>query len=128
MQSRGVKNFLLARTADLVSLLHVLIVLVAAFGWWIMPNHPFHLMVLIATLMSWLVTGSCILAQIEYQLRRHYLPTIAPYKNGYLHYHLHKLSGYAPSLSFIRTAGYIYLSLAIILWIADVIIETGMLA
>ncbi len=128
MLSHGIKNWCIARLADLLSLFHAVIVLVAAFGWWLMPNHPVHFLVLALTLLSWLTSGSCILAQLEYRLRRLYLPNIEPYEAGYLHFHLRKLTGIAPSLSFIRTWGYIYLTSALMLWIAIAIIRSDMLA
>jgi hypothetical protein len=128
MQSRGNNHWCIARIADLVALVHVAVVLVAAFGWWLMPLHPLHALVLALTLISWLTTGSCVLSQLEYRLRKRYLLDMQPYESGYLHFHLRKLTGVAPSLPFIRAWGYVYLTLALILWIVTAIMESGMLA
>ncbi len=128
MKSRGFRSILLARVADLISLVHVGVVVIAAFGWWLTPNSFIHFGILLATLISWLATGSCILAQLEYRVRKQYLATIEPYNAGYLHYHLRKFTGYAPSLTFIRRWGYVYLTSALVLWIADYIVRMGMLA
>lgn len=125
MKSRGYKNFAYARFADVVSLVHVAVVIVAVFGWWLFPNDPIHFLVLVLTLVSWMVTGSCVLAHLELKLRRAYLDTIQSYEHGYLHYHLRHLTGYAPSLRFIRTWGYVYLSSAIVLWIVRFYVTTS---
>ncbi len=118
----------MARLADLVSLFHASVVIIAAFGWWLMPHNVIHFIVLLATLMSWLVTGSCMLARVEYNLRKQYLATIEPYEAGYLHYHLRQVTGHAPPLPFIRRWGYIYLTCALFLWIADFLGIISMLA
>lgn len=118
MKSRGFYKLFYARLADLVSLVHAMIVIVAAFGWWLVPNHPIHLLILLLTLASWVFTGSCVLAHVEYRLRKKYMDAVPTYEYGYLHYHLHRLTKYAPSISFIRTWGYVYLISAVVLWIA----------
>lgn len=128
MKSRGFKSVLLARLADIISLVHIGVVVIAAFGWWLTPNSFIHFAILLATLISWLATGSCILAQLEYRVRKLYLASIEPYEAGYLHYHLRKLTGYAPRLTFIRIWGYIYLTTALILWIATYLVERNVLA
>ncbi len=125
MKSRGVKAVVLARLADSVSLVHLGVVIIAAFGWWLLPHHPLHLTILLATLASWLFTGSCILARVEYWLRRQYLSDVPRYEHGYLHFHLHRLAGYAPSLRFIRAWGYVYLTSASLLWIANFFLITA---
>lgn len=127
MKSRGNKERILARLADSISLVHVGVVIIAAFGWWLLPQHPVHFLVLVATLGSWLLTGSCVLARLEYWLRQQYLePEKVPiYEHGYLHFHLHRLAGYAPSLRFIRGWGYVYLTSASVLWIADFLLQVA---
>ncbi len=120
MTSHGLKHFIYARLADLIALGHLVIVFIAAFGWWLLPHHPLHFIVLLLTLASWIFTGSCILSQLELWLRKKYLTVIPNYKYGYLHYHLRHLTGYAPSLRFIRIWGLIYLISACILWIISI--------
>ena len=114
----AVRTVVINRTADVISILHALIVLVAALGWWLPEEYQSaHFVILFATWVSWVWYGSCILAEVEYRVRKHADPALRPYSKGYLHYHLRHLGDLAPSYRFIRVVGLCYLSLAIVLWI-----------
>ncbi len=126
MKFLGMRNFIYARLADAISLFHAAIVVIAAFGWWLLPYHPLHFLIIVLTLASWIFTGSCILARAEFRVRKQYMD-VPPYEHGYLHYHLHRLTRLAPSLTFIRIWGLVYLTSASVLWIVQYAVHTGML-
>ena len=106
------------RAADILSLLHLVVVLIAAFGWWLLPGSWFHFLVLAGTWTSWVFFGSCILSRAEFWLRDIPKEESDRMSNGYLHFHMHRWVRYAPSHVFIRAWGLLYLSAGIALWAA----------
>ena len=114
-----VKKFFHDRLADVISLFHISIVMIAAFGWWLLPDSPIHFAVLFGTWLSWIVLGSCVLASWEFSVRAKHDPSVRAYEDGYLHYHMRRLIPFAPSKQFIRVCGLFYPSLGMILWISN---------
>lgn len=112
----GFYNF----AANVVSLCHFILVFVVAFGWFIpfWPITYLHGIFLFITWWSWVFSGSCVMAKWEYQLRSVCNPGVERHSNGYLNYHLRRLTGWAPSLKFIRFWGLIYLTGGMVLWLS----------
>jgi hypothetical protein len=99
--------------------LHLIVTLIIFFGWSISSISYIYISVLVGTALSWLLTGGCILSKFEYEVRRNLDPQLEEYDHSYIHFHLRKWLGKAPSINFIRNAGYVFISTSIVVWTVD---------
>ena len=98
--------------ANLLAIIHLIVVFIILFGWFIPDLFFIRGIFLSATFLSWVFTGKCILTVWEFKLRyaKH------DYEYGYIQYHARNLFKNPPSLNFIKIASLTYISLALIIW------------
>lgn len=99
--------------ANLLAIIHLVVVFIILFGWFIPELFYIQGLLLVATFLSWVFTGKCILTVWEFKLR----DTLVDYEYGYIQYHARNLLKTPPSLKFIKIAGLTYLIFAIIFWL-----------
>ena len=99
--------------ANLLAIIHTILVFVILFGWFIPDLFFIQGLLLYATFLSWVFFGKCVLTVWEYKLR----DTNINYEYSYIQYYARNLLRKPPSLKFIKIAGLTYLSLALIFWL-----------
>ncbi len=99
--------------ANLLAIIHLVVVSIILFGWFIPDLFFIHGLLLVATFLSWVFISKCVLTVWEYKLRN----TNVNYEYGYIQYHARNLLRKPPSLKFIKIAGLTYLSFALIFWL-----------
>lgn len=99
--------------AELIFLLHLaLVLLICFFGWWVPALWPYYVAGLIATLISDLVFGYCILSKWEFDLRRKMHPHIN-YDFAWTTYYTYKLTNQRISNEFYKRMSVFYLVCAL---------------
>lgn len=81
--------------AEIVFSVHFLLVATVSLGWLIPGMFYIHLALLLATLLSEIFLGYCVLTRLEFGLRRKLDPTLVFDKSCMIHY-LRKWRGLAP--------------------------------
>ncbi|MFT5832304.1 MAG: hypothetical protein ACI9SY_000690 [Candidatus Paceibacteria bacterium] len=112
-------RFIKLALAWFLAVLHPMVTLIILFGWLIPKITHVYILMLVLTALSWVLTGGCILSKLEYEVRRNLDPQLEEYDHSYIHFHLRKWLGKAPSINFIRNAGYVFISTSIIVWTVD---------
>ena len=87
--------------ANLLAIIHLIVVSIILFGWFIPDLFFIHGLLLWATFLSWVLIGKCILTVWEFKLR----DAKADYEYGYIQYHARNLLKTPPSLNFIKVIG-----------------------
>lgn len=103
--------------ADIIWVLHFLIVVIALFGWLAPWLWPAYIAVLVGTLVSTLVYGYCVLSKWEYQLRKKINEQVE-YDFSYASYYTYKLTHGRISPNLLKWGGMLFvcMSLAISLY------------
>lgn len=95
MNNRPVWRFSGLVAAEIIFIIHFVLVCLVAFGWLIPGFFYTHLALLILTLLSEMSLGYCILTRLEFGIRRKLDPTLLFDKSCMVHY-IHKWRGLAP--------------------------------
>lgn len=90
--------------ADAIWILHLLVVVIALFGWTIPGIWLLYILVLASTLVSELVLSYCILSKWEFDLRKKVDPALK-YDFSYTSYYTYRLTQGRLSPSFLRYVG-----------------------
>jgi len=108
--------------ADFLCALHALVVLIILFGWLVPSMWPVYMGLLVATLLSDLVFGYCILSKWEFQLRQQHNPQTS-YNYYWTTHYTHRLTQGRISDQFFYKASLFFLisSLAINLYFVAVV-------
>jgi Fe2+ transport system protein B len=112
-------QFIKLALAWFLAVLHPIVTLIILFGWHIPEITYIYILMLVLTACSWLLTGGCILSKLEYEARKNLDPQLEEYDHSYIHFHLRKWLGKAPSINFIRNAGYVFIPTSIVVWIVN---------
>lgn len=107
-------KFVYRVSADTIWLFHLLVLLVALFGWLIPGIWPVYLLVLVGILLSELALSYCFLSKWEFDLRKKLCPHL-DYDYSYTSYYTYKLTHQRISTRFIARTGMLFTSLSIIL-------------
>lgn len=98
--------------ADCVFVLHLVIVLVALFGWVSPRLWNIYMVLLLATLISDIVLGYCILSKLEFDLRKKIDPD-SRYDFTWTTYYTHKITNKRISNTFFKRTAITYLILCL---------------
>lgn len=107
-------KFLYRFCADVMWLVHFLVVCIALFGWFIPSIWLLYMAVLVGTLVSTLTLGHCILSKWEYELRKKINPAVT-YDFPYASYYTYRLTHGHLSNSFLKWTGVIFVSLSLVI-------------
>lgn len=105
-------------TADFIFFIHLILVCIVAIGWLIPGLFYLHLTLLLATFLSEIFFGHCILTRIEYALRHKIDPTLVFDKSCIVHY-IRKWRGLNPRVistnkkSFLKKNSFLFILLII---------------
>lgn len=103
--------------ADVVFLTHLLVVLIALFGWLFPAIWPLYVAVLLGTIGSNILLERCFLSDWEFALRKVDNPTV-DYDFSYSSYYTYKVTKQRIGDSFLRWAGIAFCSTSLVLlWI-----------
>jgi hypothetical protein len=102
--------------ADLIFLIHFLVVLIALFGWTIPAIWVFYMATLVSTLTSEVLLGYCFLSRWEFALRKKLDPS-TNYDYAFSSYYTNKLTHqrFAISTDFIKKSGLIFLAASLLI-------------
>lgn len=100
--------------ADAIFIAHLVLVLVAVFGFLVPSIWYFYMGVLVATLVSDLAYGYCILSKWEFDLRKKLDPSIN-YNFTWTTYYTYKITNYRISDTFYKKAAVTALALCVVL-------------
>ena len=84
------KKKIITFQADLIFLIHCLIVFVIVFGWAFAKLNFIYPLVLVATLVLETIFGYCILTEFEFRLRKKIEPSLE-YDHSFVTYYMHKI-------------------------------------
>ncbi len=101
--------------ANLVFIVHLILVLVILFGWYITKIKYIYLWSLILTLISEVVFGFCLLTKWEFDLRKKIDPNLK-YDYSFVSYYAYKYLGINPPKKLIKYLALIFLITSIILF------------
>ncbi len=108
--------------ADLLFLVHGIVILVLLFSWFYPPLLYVHGVMIMLTLLSWLLTGACVLAVWEFNFRKKAKPALQHKDEyAYMHHYLSIFISKPPSVSFMKKCGYVYLYSSLFLWTLDIL-------
>jgi hypothetical protein len=99
-------------TADIICLIHLLVVILVLFGWLILSLWYVYMLVLVGTLFSELWFTYCFLSKWEFDLRRKTNPAL-DYDYSYTSYYTYKLTRQHLSTRFLARAGIVFTTLSL---------------
>ena len=105
-------NFLYRTAANLIFVFHFFLVLLVLFGWLVPSLWYLYMATLVATLISDLVFGYCILSKWEFSLRRLVNPKLN-YDFTWTTYYTHKFTNQKVSHRFFKQTAVVFLILSI---------------
>lgn len=114
MSSTVVKGALYRIAADMVFLIHFVVVVIVLFGWLIPDVWPLYMLVLVGTLLSELLLSYCVLSKWEFDLRKKIYPNLN-YEYSYTSYYTYKLTRQHLSERFFARTGILFTSLSILI-------------
>jgi len=107
-------KFLYRVGAEAIFALHFLTVLLVVFGFLVPSLWYVYIAALVATLISDLIFGYCILSKWEFDLRRRFNPSVPKYDFAWTTYYTYKFTNQQISYLFYKRASIVALSLALI--------------
>ena len=108
------KRFFLKLLANIVFVVHCVIVLTVLFGWLIPQIWWGYMIILAGTLLLDIVLGYCILSRFEFNLRKKLNPRLN-YENSFSSYYTYKLTRTRISEKFIEIIGLIFLTSSLVI-------------
>jgi len=101
-------------TAEIIFLVHIAVVAILLFGWLVPGLWPFYFTLLVATLISDLYFGYCILSKWEFDLRKRIDPDLK-YDYSFTSYYTYKLTNLHIGHTFIVRCVHVFLMSSIML-------------
>ena len=102
--------------ADIILLVHLVLVFIVLFGWYFPHIKYLYLVFLVVTLLSELFFGYCILTKWEFDIRKKTEPTL-DYDYSFLSYYAHKV-GIKVNTRIIKYVAFIFLVGSLIIFYA----------
>jgi hypothetical protein len=107
------RKVLLRLVADSICLLHLVIFLVAVFGWLVPSMWQVYLATIIVTVISDLIFGYCIISKWEFEIRKLIDPAI-DYDYTWTTYYIRRITGRILNNNLFEKVAVVYLGFSVV--------------